>query len=92
MEHSFYDANHRKDQFTVERKYFNEELSKLKTHNAAEGRIIKKNTTFTSERENRKKGRDQIEKEQHIEISALEKAIKELIDLRIRETFKMKDP
>ena len=92
MEHSFYDANHRKDQFTVERKYFNEELSKLKTHNAAEGRIIKKNTTFTSERENRKKARDQIEKDQHVEISALEKTIKELIDLKIRETFKMKDP
>lgn len=73
MEHSFYDANHRKDQFTVERKYYNEELSKLKTHNAAEGRIIKKNVTFTSERENRRKAREQDEKNQQLEISLLEK-------------------
>jgi len=62
LEHAFYDANHRKDQFTIERKYYNEELSKVKTHNAAEGRIIKKNVTFTSERENRKKGREADEK------------------------------
>ena len=62
MEHAFYDANHRKDQFTIERKYLTEELSKLKTHNAAEGRIIKKNITFTSEREGRKKVREGDEK------------------------------
>jgi len=62
LEHAFYDANHRKDQFTIERKYLTEELSKLKTHNAAEGRIIKKNITFTSEREGRKKAREGDEK------------------------------
>lgn len=92
MEHAFYDASHRKDQFNIEKKWLNEELSKLKTHNAAEGRIIKKNTTFTSERENRKKGRENIEKENLQEIAEIEKQIKSLIDLRIKETFKMKDP
>jgi len=61
LEHAFYDANHRKDQFTIERKYYNDELSKLKTSNAAEGRIIKKNVTFTSEREGRKKAREKDE-------------------------------
>lgn len=76
----------------MDRKFFTEELSKLKTHNAGEGRIIKKNTTFTSDRDNRRKAREAVEKDLLKEIEGSEKKILELIELKIKELFKMKDP